>query len=394
MRCAPVALVVALLPAMFAAQPSRPKPPPAPLTLVALLTDSEAFYGAHDIEIRDGTAYVAGKGGSIAIVDVRNPGTPRVLWSVRDRVGYEDAETVMPLEGDQLLVGTRDILLFDVARPARPRFVARLHDRPAIDTVNGFARFGHTVFGANKFGQVFAVDVAVPGQLKLLGSRPVQALDGLASPHDLAVLGEHLVVVSPQGFGRKPGQPGVVAVYRIARAVAGAAEAAALGHRSGLPRVLPPEEWTLVAKFEHLNLTGANRVRTRGRSAYIGSSLTDTADRSGGRTPTVAIIDLADPARPQLRGVVPFPDHRGPNGLEVAGTLVFAAGGKTVQVIDVADPFQPREVAVFSSAEVMPGGADDGHDLVYHAGHLFVTAQTSHSLVVLRLSEELQGRTR
>jgi len=31
----------------------------------------------------------------------------------------------------------------------------------------------------------------------------------------------------------------------------------------------------------------------------------------------------------------------------------------------------------------------DAHDLVYHAGHLFVTAQNSHSLVILKVSDEL-----
>ncbi len=33
-----------------------------------------------------------------------------------------------------------------------------------------------------------------------------------------------------------------------------------------------------------------------------------------------------------------------------------------------------------------PGAADDAHDLVYHDGHLFVTAQTSHSLVIVRMA--------
>ena len=377
--------------AVFAAAPRRPAPPPPGLTLAAVLTERDGFAGAHDIEIRHGVAYLAGKGGSLASVDVRSPGTPKLLWSECDRTGFEDAETVLPLEGDRLLVGTRDVLLFDVSAPARPRLVTRLHQRPAIDTINGFARLSHTVYGANKFGHVFAVDVSVPDQLRFLGSRNVQELDGLASPHDVAVSGGFLVVVSPQGFGRERDRPGAVGLYRIANAHVGFE---ATGYRAASGRMLPPEQWILAGKVEHLRLAGANRVMTGGKFAYIGSSLTETADRSEGRAGNVAIIDLADPAKPRLRGVVTFPDHRGPNGLEVAGSLVFAAGGQTVQVVDVADPEQPREVAVFRSGEVFPGGADDGHDLVYHAGHLFVTAQRTHALVVLRLSDELQARTR
>lgn len=384
-------LHVILFPALLAAEPPRADAPPPGLTLAAVLSDRDGFAGAHDIEIREGIAFVAGKGGSIAIVDVRQPGAPKLLWSARDSVGYEDSETVLPLEGNRLLVGTRDVLLFDVSLPDRPRLITRLHRRPEIDTINGFARLSHTVYGANKFGHVFALDVSVPDQLKFLGSRNAQELDGLGSPHDVAVLGDFLVVVSPQGFGRDRKQPGAVAIYRIANQATGFE---ATGYRVASGRMLTPDQWTLVGKIEHLRLAGANRVVTRGKFAFIGSSLTDTADRSEGRSGTVAVIDLTDPAKPQLRGLVKFPDHRGPNGLEVAGSLVFAAGGKSVQVVDVADPANPREVATFSSADVFPGGTDDGHDLVYHAGHLFITGQRTHALVVLKLSDELQARTR
>lgn len=71
-----------------------------------------------------------------------------------------------------------------------------------------------------------------------------------------------------------------------------------------------------------------------------------------------------------------------------AGQVVFAAGGQTVQAIDVSDPDAPRELGRLSSPQAFPGAADDGHDLVYVDGHLFVTAQTSHSLAVVRVANE------
>ncbi len=52
----------------------------------------------------------------------------------------------------------------------------------------------------------------------------------------------------------------------------------------------------------------------------------------------VSVIDLTDPTRPRLRGSGDFTDTRGPNGLELAGRIVFAAGGQTVQAIDVTNP--------------------------------------------------------
>ncbi len=160
------------------------------LQVAAVLHDEAALAGAHDIEIRDGLAYVAGKGftrrnlpasgvfpyeagkgGSLAIVDVKQPGAPKLVWSANSPLAYEDAETVLPLGGNRLLVGTRDLFLFDVSDGANPKQLAAIKDRPRVDTINGFARLGDTVFGANKLGHIFAVDVSAPDTIKLLGSR-------------------------------------------------------------------------------------------------------------------------------------------------------------------------------------------------------------------------------
>lgn len=183
-----------------------------------------------------------------------------------------------------------------------------------------------------------------------------------------------LVAVAPEGFGRNR-QSGRLALYRVVEPKSG--------------RVLPAEEWTLIGKLEHSRLAGVNRVRTRGAFAYVGSSLTHNPNRADGLRGNVSVVDLTDPTQPKLRGSVDFPDMPGPNGLEVAGTVVFAAGGQTVQAIDVSNPDAPRALAHLTDAGAFPGGADDGHDLVYDNGHLFVTAQTSHSLVVLRLGQTL-----
>lgn len=346
---------------------------PAALTLAAVLRDETALTGAHDVEVREGIAYLAGKGGSLAIVDVKQPAAPKLLWSVRDAQTYEDAETVLPLGKDRLLVGTRDVFLFDVSQPAEPKLLAKVGNRPRVDIINGFARLGDAVFGANKVGHIFALDVSAPDTIKLLGSRETKRSGELGSPHDAAFCGDLLVIVSPEGFGRTSG-PGRLAVYRVTD--------------QKTRQALPPEQWTLVGKLEHPRLAGANRVMARGQFAYVGSSLTQNLDRADGLRGNVSVIDLADPAQPKLRGGVDFPDARGPNGLEVAGAVVFAAGGKTVQAIDVSNPDAPREAARFTSAEVFPGGADDAHDLVFRDGHLFITAQTTHALVILKAGEK------
>jgi len=341
------------------------------LQIVAVLHDETAFARTHDIEVRDGIAYLAGKGGSLAVVDVKQPDAPKLLWSVRDPQIYEDAETVLPLGKDRLLIGTRDLLLFDVANPAQPKLLASIQDRPRVDAINGFARFGDVVFGASKFGHIFAVGVGAPDTIRLLGARETRERGELGLPHDAAFCGDLLVVVSPEGFGRDR-KPGRIAVYRVIDATT--------------RQVLPAEQWTLVGQLEHLRLAGANRVMTRGSFAYVGSALMKDTIRDEVLRNNVSIIDLSDSTQPQLRGSIDFPDARGPNGLEIAEHIVFAAGGQAVQAIDVSSPDQPREIGRLTAPEAFPGAADDAHDLVFVDDHLFVTAQSSHSLVVLRFN--------
>ena len=148
--------------------------------------------------------------------------------------------------------------------------------------------------------------------------------------------------------------------------------------------MLPPEQWQLVGKLEDSRLAGANRVMVGGHFAYVGSALSPKAPKDGRLVANASVVDLSDPSAPRLRGVLAFPDARGPNGLELAGATVYAAGGQTVQAIDVSDPDKPRETARASLGWILPGGADDLHDLVYRDGFLFVTAQTTDAVVVLR----------
>lgn len=355
---------------------------------VAVLDDETALTGAHDIEVRDGTAYIAGKGftrrnlprsgvfpyeaskgGSLAIVDVNQPNAPKVLWTASTPLTYEDAETVLPLGKDRLLVGARDLFLFDVKNPRSPRQLVAIQDRPRVDIINGFAQIDTTVFGANKAGHLLALDVSNSDSVKVLGSRETRDAGELGSPHDVAFCGDLLLLVSPEGFGGNS-RPGRLGVYRVID--------------EQTRKVLPSEQWSLISRLEHPRLAGANRVMTGGKFAYVGCSLSENSGRADDLRNNVSIIDLSDPAQPRLRGSVDFPDPRGPNGLEIAGNIVFAAGGQTVQAIDVSNPETPNEIGRVTDAVAFPGAADDAHDLVLSNGHLFVTAQTSHSLVVIR----------
>lgn len=191
-------------------------------------------------------------------VDVKQPTAPKVLWSAKTPLVYKDAETVMPLGKDRLLVGTRDLFLFDVSDPVSPKQLGAIRDRARVDFINGFARFGETVFGANKEGHVMAIDLSGADTIKVLGFHETREAGELGSPHDAAFCGELLVIVSPKGFGSKS-RPGRLGVYRV------------VDEKSH--KVLPPEQRSLIGRLEHPRLAGANRVMTGGKFAYVGSSL-------------------------------------------------------------------------------------------------------------------------
>ena len=157
---------------------------------------------------------------------------------------------MLPL-GERLLVGSRDLVLFDVTRPAQPELKVRLHDRERIDRINGVVRVGDILLGANKEGFIVVARWDGGDGLQLSGVRPT-APDGLTSPHDLDVVDELLIVADGNGFGRGD-KPGRVAAYRF--------------RESADSAPWPPEKWILAGKVEDVRLAGCNRVRTYGRMA-------------------------------------------------------------------------------------------------------------------------------
>lgn len=341
------------------------------LEVVGVVVDDDALAGAHDVELQGNYAYVPGKGGSLAILDVAEPARPRIVWSRRDPAEFSDAETVLPA-GEHLFLGTQDFLTLDVRSPSQPQILHKLVDRPRIDRINGFVRIRDYVFAANKSGFIDAFDVSQPAHPKLAAALNVAERDGMGDPHDIDRLGELLVIVDPDGFGRR-NVPGRIGVYRVFDSAG---------------KLLASAEWQLVGQCEHPSLVGGNRVRTIGSFAFIAASISPEAVDRARRPPCVGVVDLTNPAAPEFVAKVPFTDDRGPNGMCVAGNVVFACGGRTLTAIDVSQPRTPRRLAAVVLAEVFQDKAaakDDGHDLVYRDGYLYVSGQTTNSFGVVRV---------
>jgi len=148
----------------------------------------------------------------------------------------------------------------------------------------------------------------------------------------------------------------------------------------------PPERWTLEGKAEDRLLAGCNRVRTHGSLAIAACSISPAAGKADRRGST-QLIDLTHPAAPRICGSIPFPDTRGANGLTVSGRVAFVCGGRTVQAIGFANREKPEVLGSIDLTKALPGGEADLHDADYRDGHLYVTAQTSNALIILKIED-------
>lgn len=383
-----------------------PAPDPDAFAVAGVLRDAAALGRAHDVDVRPRSdallAFVTGKAGAFAVVDVSRPRAPRLLSSVV--TGIENGETVLPL-GDVCLVGSSHLHAVDVRDPRHPVVTARLTDA-SISSINGMVRWGaegRFAVAASKRGYVNVFDLADPFHPTLFTAYPARAREVLVAPHDVALLdGERIVVVDQRG-----GAPRKLAVLRIASPGAG--------------RPLPADRWTVEGTLAGEALDGANRVAVSGPASgsASGSASGPVALVAGNKSDRLAAVDLRDAARPALVTDLACADVD-PCGICLAGGVLFVAAGQTLEALDVTDARRPRSLAWCRPLDVFPtrlgprggppagargnpdsgGGADrrtgrDGgsvlgsnaHDLAYRDGYLYVTAQNDDALGVLEVRD-------
>jgi hypothetical protein len=107
----------------------------------------------------------------------------------------------------------------------------------------------------------------------------------------------------------------------------------------------------------------------------------------------VAVFDLSNPARPRTVATLPVCDIDA-TGMAVSGRVLFVAGGECAEAIDVSNPAAPVSVAQYRGGELLPTRRslldgrpryDNGHDLVYRGGFLYVRARNDNRLGVLKI---------
>ncbi len=340
--------------------------------IVSMTLHDEALAGAHDVELQGNLAFVPGKRNSLSIVDISNPERPNLLWSLSSPE-IPDSETVLPM-GDFLLLGTRDFLTLDIQDPNNPIVLKKISDRPRIDKINGMILLGNYVLGANKSGYITAFDITDIRNPAFFGALETNEQFGLRLPHDIAVYGDYIVIVDPNGFTPPVGRLGIFKVLENGN-------------------LLPADEWSLTGKIEASELIGANRLQIKANYAYVGGSLTPEARALSSEPSRVSVVDISDPSRPAIVASLPFDDVRGPNGLTIAGKILFCAGGQTVCAYDISNPENPIPVAsqsfpVYRYSE----RTDNYHDLVYRDGYLYISAQSDNGFLILEVEDVIVRR--
>lgn len=327
--------------------------------VVGAIQDPDRLAGAHDIQLQGNFAYITGKWNSFAIVDISDPSTPRVTGSLMAGVGDGGALMVMD---DVCLLGADELLVIDISSPVNPSITKRISHK-TIHGINGMARWGTHVLTASKIGYVNVFDATEPSNPIFLGSLDTKRNGGIEAPHDIAVLGDHMVIVN-----QELGAPIKLRIYRVGEAATGT--------------LWPIDEWIVEGALRESVMDGANRIVVRGRHAAVASNYAHT----------VGMIDLSDPRRPLLAAVLETSDIQ-PSGLTIDGSVLFAACERTVEAIDIRDPQHPRPLGHVKAPDLLLIGdpttyerqrrRGGGHDLEYRNGLLYVTGQSSNGLGIL-----------
>jgi hypothetical protein len=143
--------------------------------------------------------------------------------------------------------------------------------------------------------------------------------------------------------------------------------------------LLPAGEWRCTGTISAPILAGADRIVTNDRYAYV---CCHYSHRLG-------VIDLVDPHGPQLATIVRTAGYE-PDGLAKDGSRLFVGAGRTVEVFDITRPNNPQSIAVYSGDPLFdePEGPGRGnaHDLVVHAGFVYVTAQRDDRVGILKFT--------
>ena len=327
----------------------------AAMSVASVAVDDNALAGPHDIGLLGDIAFVAGKWGSFATVDVSDASHPRVLGCI---TGLADPETVYPMGGICYL-GGENFLAIDVTDPREPAVLKKISDE-RVPSINGMAPYADYLLCASKGNHITVFDISEPGNPVLVDALHTGPL--FRSPHDIATFDNYIAVVNISAKAEQHN----IRIYRVAE--------------RGASELLDADNWVLESAIREPGLRGANRVHITGKYAVVGCNLANHA---------VAVVDISEPANARLLKSEPtFVNCC--SGLTVAGDIAIAALTNAIQLFDISDPAKMRSAAAQKFPMLFAMGSEtvhSGHDLVYRNGLIYVTAQFDDAVGIIRVND-------
>jgi hypothetical protein len=357
-------------------------------------------YSIEDIVVRDTLAYIAAGPQGLKIFDVSDPARP--VW-IRDGIGGVSIWAVT-LDGNRayLAAGRSGLIILDLGDPAAPVELVRYNgpgptyeDRIesatdvavvghmayvtnndeyglwAIDVTNpraprrtdmssqqdgvAVAAAGHTVFQIDNDSGLTIYDASDPETLKVVGWMNDDRIVDIVLSGRHAYLASRMsgeegmseVRVVDVGDPARPKQITAIETPGQANALGIDANRLYVGDGNGGVRVVDVTTPAAPrARGAYAILGGPKAIDTAGHYAYVANSpsagLYSHADPDQG----LAVVDIADAQRPVQRAFLRTPAL--PVDVLVGGSYVYlACGAGGVRVVDIADPRQPADVAVF-----------------------------------------------
>ncbi|HEY0738330.1 MAG TPA: hypothetical protein VGD69_25655 [Herpetosiphonaceae bacterium] len=259
------------------------------------------------------------------IFDTSDPAQPvlRGVYRDTDTTSASDLSNVAVRGSFAYLASSSVLKTIDVGDPASPAL------RSEYEGLNGFPRLhiaGDRLY-VSADNRLYIFDIATPSTPTLLADQPIAA----APIQDFKVVGNRAYILTSDCSAACIGALHIIDV--------------------GNPGSLVP--------LGSLQMNSTSRLSVVGNAVYVGGV-------------GVQIIDVSDPARPQLRNIYRAAGEV--TAIDIVDGLMYVIGqgGFSLQIADLTDPYYPRPRASYP----LQGYTADVHvadDLVYaSAGNLFI----------------------
>ena len=343
-------------------------------------TQPNEIYGANDVVIHENLLFAQGFEGPLLIYDISNPASPQLLKELYPP--YDGSDDILLYGNYLFLANTSDIHVIDVSDPANAYIVTSWNDPNAVNPIIiGLARRGNYLYALNGNEGLYILDISNPtqpqvvrhltryleidlvpdGEMRLYDTLLVApAVKSINTGGGLSETVEGVAVYSiarpdtlkPLAFWRPVSDPAVMSIPRSVDIFDSLIFVTGFKGKQDNRYEL---EWGFFMLRFNGTLSALDSFATFGsetREIILHDTLLLYANGTGGG---VVILNVNDPANPQLVSRVRFPFHKVSDIAFNGDTLVIAAlEDMGFAIISVASWDNPKVLRIKQPVNVVP----------------------------------------